>query len=98
MDNFATPDTAKQIGKVIIPINVLTWNTLYENEGVCTYLICFVLFPGADGPGSCNISLPVSQEHVNYVVSLYTCFNNNTLGKLWTSSMPYLFPFIVEYR
>jgi len=32
------------------------------------------------------------------VVSLYECFNNNTLGKLWTSSMPYLFPFIVEYR
>jgi hypothetical protein len=29
---------------------------------------------------------------------MYACFNNNTLGKLWTSSMPYLFPFIVEYR
>ena len=34
----------------------------------------------------------------DYVVSLYSCFNNNTLGRLWTSSMPYLFPFIVEYR
>merc|ERR1719367_1132773 len=44
------------------------------------------------------MTLPVSQGHINYVVSLYTCFNNNTLGKLWTSSMPYLFPFIVEYR
>ena len=32
------------------------------------------------------------------VISLYACFNDNTLGKLWTSSMPYLFPFIVEYR
>jgi len=42
--------------------------------------------------------MPISSEHLNYVVSLYECFNNNTLGKLWTSSMPYLFPFIVEYR
>ena len=50
------------------------------------------------GVSGCNASLPVSQEHVDYVVSLYTCFNNNTLGKLWTSSVPYLFPFIVEYR
>ena len=46
----------------------------------------------------CNNSMPVSQEHIDYVVSLYSCFNDNTLGKLWTSSMPYLFPFIVEYR
>jgi hypothetical protein len=45
----------------------------------------------------CNMSMPVSQEHIDYVVSLYSCFNDNTLGKLWTSSMPYLFPFIVEY-
>ncbi len=42
--------------------------------------------------------MPISGEHLRYVVSLYECFNNNTLGKLWTSSMPYLFPFIVEYR
>ena len=46
----------------------------------------------------CNSSVPISGEHLRYVVSLYECFNNNTLGKLWTSSMPYLFPFIVEYR
>lgn len=47
---------------------------------------------------SCNSSLPMSQEHIDYVISMYSCFNNNTLGKLWTTSMPYLFPFIVEYR
>ena len=46
----------------------------------------------------CNGSIPISREHLSYVISLYECFNNNTLGKLWTSSMPYLFPFIVEYR
>ncbi len=48
----------------------------------------------------CNgsLALPFSAEHLSYVVSLYSCFNNNTLGRLWTSSMPYLFPFIVEYR
>jgi hypothetical protein len=40
----------------------------------------------------------MSQEHIDYVISMYSCFNNNTLGKLWTTSMPYLFPFIVEYR
>ena len=41
------------------------------------------------------VSVLIPQD---YVVSLYSCFNNNTLGRLWTSSMPYLFPFIVEYR
>ena len=46
----------------------------------------------------CNTTLPISAEHVSQVISLYACFNDNTLGRLWTSSMPYLFPFIVEYR
>ena len=62
------------------------------------HMIHLIFALGADLSNSCNMTLPVSQEHINYVVSLYTCFNNNTLGKLWTSSMPYLFPFIVEYR
>ena len=43
-------------------------------------------------------ALPISQEHLKYVIGLYECFNDNALGKLWTSSMPYLFPFIIEYR
>ena len=29
----------------------------------------------------CNVSMPVSQEHIDYVISLYSCFNDNTLGK-----------------
>ncbi|XP_059078966.1 proton channel OtopLc-like [Tigriopus californicus] len=45
-----------------------------------------------------NSSLPIAKEHLKYVISLYQCFNDNALGKLWTSSMPYLFPFIIEYR
>ena len=49
--------------------------------------------------GGCNeTTFPISQEHMTFVISLYECFEHNTLGKLWTSSMPYLFPFIVEYR
>ena len=47
---------------------------------------------------SCNSSLPISPDHISQVINLYACFNDNTLGRLWTSSMPYLFPFIVEYR
>ena len=35
----------------------------------------FIIFIG------CNVSMPVSQEHIDYVVSLYSCFNDNTLGK-----------------
>lgn len=46
---------------------------------------------------ACNGSLPISPDHISQVISLYACFNDNTLGRLWTSSMPYLFPFIVEY-
>jgi len=45
----------------------------------------------------CNGTLPISPDHIAQVISLYACFNDNTLGRLWTSSMPYLFPFIVEY-
>jgi hypothetical protein len=52
---------------------------------------------GALQPG-CNSTLPISPDHIAQVISLYACFNDNTLGRLWTSSMPYLFPFIVEYR
>ena len=40
----------------------------------------------------------ISQEHIRGMVGLYECFNNNTLGKIWTTSMPYLFPFLVEYK
>ena len=36
--------------------------------------------------------------HAQRVMRLYQCYNNNTLGQMWTKSMPYLFPFIVEYR
>ena len=52
---------------------------------------------GLSQPG-CNGTLPISPDHIAQVISLYACFNDNTLGRLWTSSMPYLFPFIVEYR
>ena len=54
------------------------------------------IFPATDWASLfCKFPHLLSQD---YVVSLYSCFNNNTLGRLWTSSMPYLFPFIVEYR
>lgn len=47
----------------------------------------------------CNASLEmISTSHIRNMVGLYECFNNNTLGKIWSSSMPYLFPFLVEYK
>ena len=49
----------------------------------------------------CNNSVSyefISQKHIHRMVGLYECFNNNTLGKLWSTSMPYLFPFLVEYK
>lgn len=49
------------------------------------------------GGGSSTLDL-ISQEHIRGMVGLYECFNNNTLGKIWTTSMPYLFPFLVEYK
>ncbi|EEB11451.1 predicted protein [Pediculus humanus corporis] len=45
-------------------------------------------------------SLPyhvVSNEHINQVVSLHQCLNTNSLGQLWTSSMPFLYPFIIQF-
>ncbi|XP_046395330.1 proton channel OtopLc-like [Ischnura elegans] len=40
---------------------------------------------------------PVSDGHINQVVALHRCLNTNSLGQLWTSSMPFLFPFLVEF-
>ncbi|KAK2717898.1 proton channel OtopLc-like isoform X1 [Artemia franciscana] len=46
----------------------------------------------------CKTYSPISEAHVQQMISLYQCFNNNTLGRSWTASMPYLFPFLVEYK
>ncbi|XP_042873665.1 proton channel OtopLc-like isoform X1 [Penaeus japonicus] len=35
--------------------------------------------------------------HAEQVLRLYSCFQNNSLGRLWTDAQPYLFPFLVEY-
>ena len=40
----------------------------------------------------------IGQDHIRSMVGLYECFNNNSLGKLWNTSMPHLFPFLVEYK
>ncbi|XP_073999455.1 proton channel OtopLc-like isoform X2 [Rhodnius prolixus] len=40
---------------------------------------------------------PVSDVHIAQVVALHDCLNTNTLGQLWTSSMPFLYPFIVQF-
>ncbi|XP_014230923.1 otopetrin-1-like [Trichogramma pretiosum] len=40
---------------------------------------------------------PISQEQISQVVALQECLNTNSLGQLWTSSMPFLYPFIVQF-
>ncbi|XP_066590176.1 proton channel OtopLc-like [Prorops nasuta] len=40
---------------------------------------------------------PISDEQISQVVALQECVNTNTLGQLWTSSMPFLYPFIVQF-
>ena len=47
---------------------------------------------------TCNSTQLISDSHIQSMVGLYECFNNNTLGKIWTNAMPYLFPFLVEYK
>ncbi|XP_025162104.1 proton channel OtopLc isoform X2 [Harpegnathos saltator] len=39
----------------------------------------------------------VSSEQISQVIALQECLNTNTLGQLWTSSMPFLYPFIVQF-
>jgi len=41
---------------------------------------------------------PVSNEQISQVIALQECLNTNTLGQLWTSSVPFLYPFIVQFR
>lgn len=40
---------------------------------------------------------PISDSHISQVVALHECLNTNSLGQLWTSSMPFLYPFIVQF-
>ncbi|KAG8222033.1 hypothetical protein J437_LFUL003953 [Ladona fulva] len=40
---------------------------------------------------------PLSESHIDQVMALHRCLNTNSLGQLWTSSMPFLFPFLVEF-
>ncbi|XP_008545702.1 proton channel OtopLc isoform X1 [Microplitis demolitor] len=40
---------------------------------------------------------PISDEKIAQVVTLQECLNTNTLGQLWTSSMSFLYPFIVQF-
>ncbi|KAJ8668293.1 hypothetical protein QAD02_009956 [Eretmocerus hayati] len=40
---------------------------------------------------------PISQEQISQVIALQECLNTNSLGQLWTSSMPFLYPFIVQF-
>ncbi|XP_015123870.1 proton channel OtopLc [Diachasma alloeum] len=40
---------------------------------------------------------PISDEQISQAVTLQECLNANTLGQLWISSMPFLYPFIVQF-
>lgn len=45
-----------------------------------------------------SIYHPISESHIEQVVALHQCLNTNSLGQLWTSSMPFLYPFIIQFR
>ncbi|XP_025195323.1 proton channel OtopLc-like isoform X1 [Melanaphis sacchari] len=55
------------------------------------------LKPDYNGTFRNSIYQPVSENHVTQVVTLHHCLNTNSLGQLLTSSMPYLYPFIVQF-
>ncbi|XP_076647403.1 proton channel OtopLc [Halictus rubicundus] len=40
---------------------------------------------------------PISNEQISQVIALQECLNTNALGQLWTSSMPFFYPFIVQF-
>nr|CAD7257584.1 unnamed protein product [Timema shepardi] len=46
---------------------------------------------------SAHIYQPLSDNHISQVVSLHECLNTNSLGQLWTSSMPFLYTFIIQF-
>lgn len=54
--------------------------------------------PTIKGNGVFRPYQPVSNEQISQVIALQECLNTNTLGQLWTSSMPFLYPFIVQFR
>ncbi|XP_012279923.1 uncharacterized protein LOC105699482 isoform X2 [Orussus abietinus] len=54
---------------------------------------------GETNPGEVSFKpyQPISDEQISQVVALQECLNTNTLGQLWTSSMLFLYPFIVQF-
>ncbi|KAL1114832.1 hypothetical protein AAG570_007656 [Ranatra chinensis] len=44
-----------------------------------------------------DVYRPISDNQISQVVALHQCLNTNSLGQLWTSSMPFLYPFIVQF-
>lgn len=60
-------------------------------------LIHFFPEPHYESRASFERYEPISQEQISQVVALQECLNTNSLGQLWTSSMPFLYPFIVQF-
>jgi len=73
--------------------------SLYDNDLEAPTSTTLSSITASPLTSSCNGSyILISQEHIRSMVGLYECFNNNSLGKLWNTSMPHLFPFLVEYK
>lgn len=51
-----------------------------------------------NGEAYTNAYKPISDSHIKQIVTLHFCMNTNSLGQLWTSSMPFLYPFIIQFR
>ncbi|XP_043461777.1 proton channel OtopLc-like [Leptopilina heterotoma] len=56
-----------------------------------------VLGEGLTGDNVYRIYEPISKEQISQVVALQDCLNGSSLGQLWTSSLPFLYPFIVQF-
>jgi len=77
---------------------IYTIYKLYYDNGIIINILLFEIFADYNGTFRNAIYQPVSENHVAQVVTLHHCLNTNSLGQLLTSSMPYLYPFIVQFR
>ncbi|PSN55343.1 hypothetical protein C0J52_01831 [Blattella germanica] len=76
--------------------NLALWVRLivWESGNEWTY---FVHLSQSSNVSSYYAYRPISDSHISQVVALHECLNTNSLGQLWTSSMPFLYPFIVQF-
>ncbi|KAK9497805.1 hypothetical protein O3M35_003727 [Rhynocoris fuscipes] len=77
--------------------NLALWIRLIIWESGLEFVYYIYLTMTENLPRSDVSYWPISQTHIKQVVKLHNCLSSNKLGQIWSSSMPFLYPFIAQF-